>query len=143
MKGIFATCRHKLGVGGGRVKKGLFALIGGLFIGAVLSFIFLTVQDQASSSTMDVYYFQIGVYQTKDNATKMQLKLNSNGIHAYVYEKDGMNYVICAVSTDLEELKTYESLLGQRNISYVRKEKTLINVNSNDDLIECLLEEIT
>ena len=123
------------------VKKGMIAFMLGILLSGILGFVFLFIQSENDISTQKVYYLQTGVYQTKENATKMQLELSGIGVQGYVYQKEQLYYVICSISIDKDELMTCEEFLKQNNISYVRKDKT-IAYKTDDQLIECLLEEL-
>ena len=120
------------------MKKGILALVLGLLLSGVFSFIFLSFQEP--NKTIEVYYFQTGVYQTKENATNMQLELAALQMPAYVYQKDHLNYVICGISTNKEDLISCENLLKQHQISYVQKEAKLENITNEDEIVESLLE---
>lgn len=120
------------------MKKGILALVLGLLLSGVFSFIFLSFQEPNKS--IEVYYLQTGVYQTKENATNMQLELAALQMPAYVYQKDHLNYVICGISTNKEDLISCENILKQHQISYVQKEANLENITNEDEIVESLLE---
>lgn len=120
------------------MKKGILALVLGLLLSGVFSFIFLSFQEPNKS--IEVYYLQTGVYQTKENATNMQLELAALQMPAYVYQKDHLNYVICGISTNKEDLISCENILKQHQISYVQKEAKLENITNENEIVESLLE---
>ena len=52
------------------------------------------VQPKEQIKSKEVHFLQTGVYQTKDNATKMQLELSTLQIQGYVYQKENLYYVL-------------------------------------------------
>ena len=122
------------------MKKGIIALMLGLMLSGLFSFIFFQIQHKDQINSKEVYYLQTGVYQTKENATNMQLELAALQMPAYVYQKDHLNYVICGISTNKEDLLSWENLLKQHQISYVQKEANLENITNEDEIVESLLE---
>lgn len=68
-----------------------------------------------------VYYNQIGLYQSSANAQKAVKQFKEQNIDGYVYEINGMNSIICAMSLSKEETQEYGAALKKQKIPYVDK----------------------
>ena len=123
------------------MKKSFVAFLCGLLFSGILSFVVINFQKENIHSKKQIYYIQTGVYQTKDNATSMQLKLSELDIEAYVYQKDGLHYVICGICDQKKELDSVKNILSDNQISLVCKEE-YVQVN-HSDLAQQLMEVLS
>lgn len=125
------------------MNKGFIAFMAGLLVSFLFGLGFMYFQPQQLEKEVTVSFLQTGVYQTKDNALNMQTQLQTLGLESYLYQNESHYYVICGISTNADELASFEAILNGNGMNYVKKEKVVISENNKDQLIENLLEALT
>lgn len=125
------------------MNKGFIAFMAGLLVSFMFGVGFMYLQPQQIEKEVTVSFLQTGVYQTKDNALNMQTQLQTVGLESYLYQNESHYYVICGISTNKEELASFETVLNENGINFVKKEKTIINEKDKEKLIDNLLEALT
>lgn len=68
-----------------------------------------------------VYYHQIGLYKSSENAQKAITQFKEKDIEAYLFEINEMNSVICDMSDSDSEAQKFGEALKQKKIPFVDK----------------------
>lgn len=90
----------------------------------IFSCVYLMLFSALEKQTIEqktLYMLQVGLFDEKQNAEKMQSKLNKDEIKSYVWNKNKQFVVICGVSEQKKETKKVEDTLKEKNMSYVEK----------------------
>ena len=92
----------------------------------VFSFIFLKLfVDEAivtSSNQAIVYYLQVGVFKSLDNANGKVEQLKQNDIEAYYYFQDDLYFVVTGFSLDKNEKDIQKQILIENEITCYDKQ---------------------
>lgn len=122
------------------MNKGFFAFLLGLLVSFLFGVGFMYIEKPIEDVSTTVYYLQTGVYQTHENAIKMQTEVQNLGSTSYIYQKDDLYYVICAITSNKDELASLKALLEDKEMNYVQKEITIELENKDENIIEKVLE---
>lgn len=104
----------------------LLGLVFSIVFAIIYYILFQTFLSQKEES-LTLYYNQIGLYQSSENAQKAAAQFKAQKIDAYVYTVDDMNSVICAISEKQEDTQAFGKKLKEMQIPYV--EKTFVSQN--------------
>lgn len=99
----------------GLLFSALFAL---LYYG-----LFHVILDQESEPTI-VYYNQVGLYKSEENAQKVIKQLQDMGIDGYIFMNDDLHTVICGISSNQTDTQANGTLLQQQGLAYIEKQWT-------------------
>ncbi len=97
-----------------------FAVVFSIIFSCVYLMLFSVLEKQTIEQKT-LYMLQVGLFDEKENAEKMQSKLNKDEIKSYVWNKNKQFVVICGVSEQKRETKKVEDTLKEKNMSYVEK----------------------
>lgn len=98
----------------------------------IFSCVYLMLFSALEKQTIEqktLYMLQVGLFDEKQNAEKMQSKLNKDEIKSYVWNKNKQFVVICGVSEQKKETKKVEDTLKEKNMSYVEKKVMIKDKN--------------
>lgn len=98
----------------------IFGLMFSIVFALIYYLLFQTFLNQKETQ-YTVYYHQIGLYQSLENAQKAINQFKKQDIEAYVYEINDMNSVICDMSESKEETDQLKDVLEKKQIPYVDK----------------------
>lgn len=120
------------------MKKYIVSIALCIFMGFILSKIFINQYEAKAKNIKYAYFFQVGVYKNLDNVIENGYKYNS---YIYVKDKDKY-YVFIAISKNKEKLKEYYDNLGIK--TYIKEleinddfDKYLSKID-DDSLIESM-----
>lgn len=98
----------------------------------IFSCVYLMLFSALEKQTIEqktLYMLQVGLFDEKANAEKMQSKLNKDEIKSYVWNKNKQFIVICGVSEQKKDTKKVEDILKEKNMSYVEKKVMIKDKN--------------
>lgn len=98
----------------------MFGLIFSIVFAIIYYMLFQTFLAQKPMQ-YTIYYHQIGLYQSNENAEKAIKQFQEQDIDAYLYKVNDMNSVICGLSESKEEAQKYGEALKKKQIPYVDK----------------------
>ena len=107
--------------------KRSFVTILALSFTLLFSFLYIKifVDDEAvvtSSSSAIVYYLQVGVFSSEDNAEKRVLQLEDDDIEAMYYVNQDKYYVITGVSLDLQNMDDIKNIVSSKGYGSYQKQ---------------------
>lgn len=74
-----------------------------------------------SNDTVNIYYNQVGLYKSNENAAKNVATLKDLNIDAYILSDDELHHVICGINTDQKSTKENGAILAKNNINFIEK----------------------
>lgn len=98
----------------------LLGLMFSITFAIIYYLLFQTFLDQKETQ-FTVYYHQIGLYKSSENAQKAITQFKEKNIEAYIYEINEMNSVICDISDSKSEAQKSGEVLKQKQIPFVDK----------------------
>ena len=107
--------------------KRSFVTILALSFTLLFSFLYIKifVDDEAvvtSSSSAIVYYLQVGVFSSEDNADKRVLQLEDDDIEAMYYVNQDKYYVITGVSLELQNMDDIKNIVSSKGYGSYQKQ---------------------
>lgn len=82
---------------------------------------------QEEQTTLTLYYNQVGLYKSEDNAQSAISTLKNQAIEAYLFPQEDVNAVICGLSTTEAQTKENGTALASLDMNYI--EKTILIQN--------------
>lgn len=107
--------------------KRSFVTILALSFTLLFSFLYIKifVDDEVvvtSSSSAIVYYLQVGVFSSEDNANKRVLQLEDDDIKAMYYVNQDKYYVITGVSLELQNMDDIKNIVSSKGYGSYQKQ---------------------
>lgn len=107
----------------------LFGCLFSLVFALIYYALFHTVlQDQDTSLT--IYYNQVGLYKSDENAQSAIAHLKEQEIEAFLFPQDDVNAVICGVSASEAETKENGIQLSELEMNHIEKNITTKNAEA-------------
>ena len=99
-----------------------------VFFGILLSCLFsliyagIFMMIEPKVKNMKVSFNQVGIYQKIENAQATSNTLKELGLEPLIYEREGLQVVVCSMSEDRKITENEQTILDEANISYILKE---------------------
>ena len=108
-------------------------------------------KEEVNSTSVKIYFLQIGAYKNTDNVAKMTRLTNYN----YVEYDNGIYYIYIGITKDEEVLKKLKEIYSSRDIyvkekeinkksfiDYLNKYDSMIKETNDKELIEAIEKDI-
>lgn len=115
----------------------LFGLLFSIVFGLVYYLLFHTFLTVENTNTLHLYYNQVGLYKSEENAQKVINSLKEQQIDAYIFPQEDVNAVICGVHHDEAITKSNGDTLTGLGMKYI--EKTI--ETNNQEVIDAYQSE--
>lgn len=103
-----------------------FAIVFSILFSGLYFMLFSTLEKQMDEQKV-LYMIQVGLFDKKENAKAMQMKLRKDKIDAYVWNKGKKIAVVCGISEEENNTKKIGKELKEKNMSYVEKKVIIKN----------------
>lgn len=99
-----------------------FGLLFSMIFAIGYTLLFHTFIKNEASTTITLYYNQVGLYKSEDNAAKVIQRLKDQSIEAYLFPQDDLHAVICSLHTEQEQTKAQQKELMRLQMSFIEKQ---------------------
>lgn len=102
----------------------MFGLLFSIVFASLYYFLFqafLTVED---TSTFTIYYNQVGLYKSDENAQKVIHTLKEQDIDAYLFPQNDVNAIITGMSSEEAQTKQNQEQLKAIDMTFIEKSIT-------------------
>jgi len=104
-----------------------FIYVFGLLFSAVFALLYyglFHVLLDTESTSVQLYYNQVGLYKNTENAQNVIKQLKAKNVDAYIYQQNGLNAVICGISASQADTKKNGEALKKTGLDYIEKQWT-------------------
>lgn len=106
-----------------------FGLLFSVIFAIGYTLLFHTFLQKDTSTSVTLYYNQVGLYKSEDNADKVIQKLKEQSIDAYIFSQNDLHAVICSLSIDQETSKSQQEDLTRLQMNFIEKHLDIHDVN--------------
>ena len=121
------------------MKKEYVMVALGLLIGSILGSLMLYLVPEQQTSTL--YYNQVGLYSSQENASQAASQLESAGFEHYIVHKEDQYYLIANFTFEQSDNAEVTTALQNASLSVVAKEVSCpsdLSIDDPDALIDYL-----
>lgn len=120
-----------------------FGLLFSMIFAIGYTLLFHTFLQKDTTTSITLYYNQVGLYKSEDNANKVIQKLKEQSIDAYSFPQDDLHAVICSLSTNQETSKSQQEDLTRLQMNFIEKhldihDENIINALQNQEFDKAL-----